>query len=76
MTEPRIACTVCGQDWLAPYRNILDGQQFLLCAECDSVWRPEDDTSKPTEHSLSNVFAGRRFLPGEVDWDFIERVVT
>ncbi|WP_189077865.1 hypothetical protein [Mangrovihabitans endophyticus] len=70
----RLRCTVCGQDYLAPYRNTVNGERFLLCAECDSVWLPGDDTSRPSGHSLSTVFAGHQFRPDEGDWDLIEPV--
>ncbi|BAL88207.1 hypothetical protein AMIS_29870 [Actinoplanes missouriensis 431] len=72
MKPPRIACKICGQDWLVPYRSLLDGSRFLLCPECDSVWLPEDDPAERTEHSLTTVFEGYAFMPGQVDWDLIE----
>ena len=74
MSDTRIECKVCWQDWLVPYRNVLDGARCLLCPECDSVCLPGDDLSKPSGNSLSTVFDGHQFLPGEVDWDFIEPV--
>ena len=73
MTDPRVTCAVCGQDWLYRYRNVLDGAEFLLCPECDSVWLPGDDPAAFTEHSLTDVFAGHQLPPGRVDWDYIER---
>ena len=69
-----IRCAVCGQDYLRLYRNLVDGEQFLLCPECDSVWLPGNDTSQWAPQHLDDLFAGRQFLPGEVAWDFIEPV--
>ena len=74
MPTQLIACSVCGQDWLRPYRNLLDGQEFLLCGECDSIWLPGEDTSKGTPHSLGNLFDGYQFVPGEVSSDYLERI--
>src|SRR3954454_11941199 len=28
------------QDYLELYRNVLNGDQFLLCPECDALWFP------------------------------------
>jgi len=72
MAEDGLICQNWGHDWLRPYRNVVDGTRFLLCPECDSVWLASDDTTKPTAHSLSTMFAGHAFLPGQVDWDLIE----
>jgi hypothetical protein len=72
MIKDRLICPTCGQDWLYPYRSVVDGVRFLLCPECDSVWLEGTDATKPTSHSLSTVFDGYAFLPGQVDWDFIE----
>ena len=74
VTDALIACSVCGQDWLRPYRNLLDGQLFLLCGECDSVWFPGEDTSKGAPHSLGDLFADHHFVPGQVYADYLERV--
>ena len=74
MNDSRIACVVCGQDYLSPYRNLLDGEQFLLCPECDSVWLEGDDLSEMPRHSLHELFADHEFKPGEVDWDVIDPV--
>jgi hypothetical protein len=70
----QIVCPSCGQDYVVPFRNVLDDRRFLLCPECDAVWFAEDDTSRRSGRSLDDVFAGHQFLPGEVDWDFIEPV--
>ena len=75
MTDSPVRPVVCGQDHLRPYRNVLDEEQFLLCPECDSVWLPGEDTSRWVLHDLDDLFADRRFLPGEVAWDFIEPVL-
>lgn len=75
MPDTRVRCAVCGQDYLRLYRNVLNGERFLLCPECDSVWLPEEDTSQSAHHDLYDVFDGHRFLPGEVAWDFIEPVL-
>jgi uncharacterized C2H2 Zn-finger protein len=72
MTEPRIECVVCWQDYLRLYRSTLDGREFLLCPECDSVWLPGEDTSQRAKQSLGDLFEGHLFRPGEVAWDLIE----
>ena len=74
MIEPRIRCAVCGQDYLKPYRNVLDGAEFLLCPECDAAWLPGQDTTQWPPQGLNDLFGDHQFLPGEVDWDFIEPV--
>ena len=74
MTEPRIRCAVCGQDYLRPYRNVLDGEEFLLCPECDSVWLQGEDTAKWAPRYLDSLFTGYPFLPGQGEWDLIEPV--
>ena len=74
MTDLRIRCAVCGQDYLRLYRSVLDGETFLLCPECDAIWFPGEDTSQWARHDLTDVFAGHQFRPGEVEWDFIKQV--
>jgi hypothetical protein len=74
MPETRVECAACGQDHLRHYRNVLNGERFLLCPECDSVWFPGEDTAQPAQHDLYDVFPGHQFRPGEVAWDFIEPV--
>jgi DNA-directed RNA polymerase subunit RPC12/RpoP len=74
MPEPLIRCAACGQDYLRPYRSLLDGQEFLLCPECDSVWLPGEDTTQWPPRYLDNLFADHQFVPGQGEWDFIEPV--
>ena len=74
MSDARIICSACGQDYIRPFRSRIDGRQFLLCPECDSVWLPGDDTSEWPPQRLDKLFEGVQFLPGEVAWHFIEPV--
>jgi transposase-like protein len=74
MGNSKIPCPVCGQDYLEPYRNILNGKEFLLCPECDSAWLPGDDTTRGSGNSLSTIFANHEFRVDEVGWDLIEPV--
>jgi hypothetical protein len=66
----KIACPVCGQDWLRWYRVKDDGLTFLLCPECDSVWLPGQDPSPTARQDLSELL-GCPQVHG-TEWDLIE----
>jgi hypothetical protein len=69
--KTNLVCTLCGQDWLTPYRIREDGREFLLCPECDSVWLPGDDPQAYPRLGL------RELLPSDREytaWDHIEPV--
>ena len=66
----RMACPVCGKDWLRWYRAKGAGLTFLLCPECDSVWLPGQDPARDTSGDLSGVL-GNPTVRG-TEWDVIE----
>ena len=66
----RIACQVCGQDWLQWYRVKDADLTFLLCPECESVWFPGQDPARDSSDDLRNVL-GNPTVHG-TEWNFIE----
>jgi len=38
MTETRVECPRCGQDWLLHVRLLHLGRDAVLCPECDALW--------------------------------------
>ena len=48
MSESRIQCPRCAQDWLQDVRLVHLGQDAVLCPECDALWLPADKIAPET----------------------------
>ncbi|CAK7287863.1 conserved hypothetical protein [Streptomyces misionensis JCM 4497] len=60
----QLLCPRCEQDWARPYRFKADGASFLLCAECDSLWWPDEAVTVARAHFLDDVVAARLGVEG------------
>jgi len=69
VSDERVACGFCGQDYQTWYRVRADGRTFLLCPECDSVWLSADDRHKSPAHGLRGLFPAWQARQA---WDLIE----
>lgn len=48
MTETRVACPRCGQDWLVRVRLVYLARVAILCPECDALWQTSGDVRTGT----------------------------
>lgn len=48
MTERRVACPRCGQDWLLRVRLVHLSREAILCPECDALWQRQEDVGPTT----------------------------
>ncbi|MGX4691166.1 hypothetical protein [Streptomyces sp. JNUCC 63] len=60
----QLVCPRCQQDWVHPYRFKIDGTPFLLRAECDSLWWPNETVEVAQAHFLDDVVAARLGVEG------------
>jgi predicted nucleic acid-binding Zn ribbon protein len=42
MSEERVACPQCGQDWLVRVRLVHLRKVGIICPECDALWLTAD----------------------------------
>jgi len=54
----------CRQGWMRPYRFTPDGTPFPLCAECDSLWWPDEVIDVAQARFLDDVVAARLEVEG------------
>jgi hypothetical protein len=70
MTETRMPCPRCGQDWLYDVRLIHLEQDAVLCPECDALWlRIEEigvDTFRDYGTYMMDHGRGEPEAPGEL----------
>lgn len=38
MSERRVVCPCCGQEWLRIVRLVAPGEEAIWCRECDATW--------------------------------------
>lgn len=69
----KVACNICGQDWITEYRRKDTGEHFYLCPECESVWTVDQSLQEPTENYLSEYMTTGS---SGKDWELIEPVTT
>ena len=43
MSDRRVACPRCGQDWLLRVRLVHLSRSAILCPECDALWQQPKD---------------------------------
>jgi hypothetical protein len=48
MTERRVACPRCSQDWLVRVRLVNLERDAILCPECDALWQIGQDLAAST----------------------------
>jgi hypothetical protein len=59
MTERRIACPRCNQDWLLRVSLVHLSLDAVLCPECDALWQQKEDVG-PTTFEDYGTFMIRR----------------
>lgn len=70
MSETRVQCPRCGQDWLLDVRLAHLAQDAVLCPECDALWLRSEEVGANTfrDYGTYMVEHGRAEpeVPGEV----------
>ncbi|MEU8137311.1 hypothetical protein [Streptodolium elevatio] len=67
-----IVCSLCGQDHVVRYRIKGTGDEFWMCPECESLWRPGADPRRSTEAYLSVYLEARGLDPADVELERVE----
>ena len=48
MSEKKVACPRCGQDWLRHVRLVYLALDAIFCPECNALWRTQQAVAKST----------------------------
>jgi hypothetical protein len=70
MSEARVACPRCGQDWLSEVRLVNLGRLGVWCKECDALWvgtEPLDDNFEDYGTYMKQYGRPEPEGPGEIE---------
>lgn len=56
MTDQRVACPRCGQDWLDRVRLVALEIDAIMCPECEALWLRVENIAPPVEGSYDHTW--------------------